>query len=235
MPSIKRERDGLCFSHMRVVPPVTLGSGRFPFSYRFARHPSHPGLTGAAKAPPGLTDLKINAGDPVILSTEDGKFIAFAIGVVTDISADRVTAAMEAPLSLSSRQKKGSKSSKFKTEIRRAGAGGGVGSNAAAASGGGSGGGAGDEHEIAEQLLNAVLRIDRDALAFSAKQVRSNIAEMFVAPAQPADDMANWERKRQLVVDLIPPVFETLSADLERELCGCMFMCLCVCLCVHAC
>lgn len=155
--------------------------------------------TPFCRTPRALPETELQAGDNVIISSEDGLHIALGMGVIRDISANSVTVLTESHL-------KG-------TFCRP--------SRAAAANmaddndndndnddddGGGAGAAAADRDE------RPLFRLDRSGSLYGSRAVRSNIAALFAPPGVDALSVEAGEpdflgRLRRLVVDLERPVF----------------------------
>lgn len=79
---------------MQAVAVVAAAADGLRVSYRFRRHPTH---NPASHPLQSFLDSKLAAGDLVVLSSEDGRYLACAAGIVLALQPSSVVVGPHAP------------------------------------------------------------------------------------------------------------------------------------------
>eukprot|EP00047_Mylnosiga_fluctuans_P000645 m.197990 g.197990 ORF g.197990 m.197990 type:complete len:746 (+) comp10088_c0_seq51:4962-7199(+) len=172
----QREQLGLAFSMVRVARRKASSADGLSISYELQRHPDYD------RPYRSFLDSKLSPGDLVAISSEDGRFLAFASGLLVDVTADSVVIALEAPLRLAERD--------YGTAAR----------TIAEAS----------QHQ--ENFPMIPLRIDRDSGSSEPRKIRGSLATLFVQKIESEElvESSELERRRiRLIADLEPPIFSS--------------------------
>ena len=99
MTSGQREAQGLAFACMQAQSVERSSSDGLNVTYVFQRHPDYTPQTGALQS---FLEGKMNVGDLVVISSEDGKHLAFATGIIVELTDKSVVVTLDSPLRLAS-------------------------------------------------------------------------------------------------------------------------------------
>jgi hypothetical protein len=101
MTGAQREQQGLAFSCMLATAVRACSADGLCISYEFRRHSS---FVLGPKMLASFLDSKLNVLDMVVVSSEDGRYLACASGVLLLVESDRIIVGLEAPLRIAETQ-----------------------------------------------------------------------------------------------------------------------------------
>ncbi|KAJ2757977.1 DNA replication endonuclease-helicase Dna2, partial [Coemansia nantahalensis] len=158
-----------------------------------------PAATDSGHHRRSMLDSQIGVGDPIIVSA-DGAQYALAVGYVVALERARITVGLDRPVRgvpkpLPGFERAANQVFEPVLDIRAVAGGG----EETVVSG-----------EVPAGAARDVFRIDKDEMKSTMSRVRANVMRMFVADAGNA-------RCRRLVVDLDPPTFAPLHANVEAR------------------
>ena len=210
MMSAEREKAGRCFGQMKIVKTGAENRDeskvhRFVYTLMKASHDMlslsqlSQETTHLESNHSSLLNSNINVNDPIVISSEAGHY-ALAIGFVVSITPSSITVAVDRRLhGIPERLSKFDEENNqiFRGLLAHSPR------NAAKSL----------KSNLHHQSETALYRIDKDEMAAGIAAVRGNLISLFISDSTSMDlESLKSLKKRRLIVDLEPPVFNQLSS-----------------------